>query len=448
MKQTESIPELFARGAFVCPACGRVHDAKVHDVWIGHGAIGRIPAMLDKYGCRRAFVLADENTYAAAGDAVTAAIRASGRPYSLYVMGGGRTEPDEHAVGSVLLHYDAACDLLVAVGSGVINDIGKILAAAARIPSIVVGTAPSMDGYASGTSSVIRDNLKVSVNSHCPDVVIGDLDVLCRAPARMIAAGIGDMIAKYISIAEWRIGHLVTGEYYCPAVANLVNASLGKVMSHIDGVPRRDPDAIAAVMEGMVLSGIAANYAGVSRPASGMEHYFSHVWDMRNVAFGTPADLHGIQCGIGTVDALRVWEAIRKLHPDREKAAAAVRAFDYEAWKAVLRRHLGKSADAMIENEEKEHKFDPAACEARCAAILDHWEDIGAVIDALPPSDAVASALAAIGAPTKATEIGLSPAEERAAFLMTKDVRDKYIGSRLLFDIGELDAVADALFPA
>lgn len=284
--EKQRITELLERGSFDCK-CGRHHDAKIKDVFISSGAMANIPAMLEKYGCKRLSSLPTE-THMKRHEQVIAEIKKSGLPYSLYVMGKERIEPDEHAVGSVLLHYDASCNMLVCIGSGVINDIGKMIAETAHIPSIIVGTAPSMDGYGSGTSSVIRDNLKVSVDSHCPDVVIGDLDVLCKAPMRMIQSGIGDMIAKYISICEWRISHIINNEYYCEEIAGLIIEALDKVVKNIGGVQSRDKEAISSIMEGMVLSGIAANYALVSRPVSGMEHYFSHVWDMRGVEFGTP----------------------------------------------------------------------------------------------------------------------------------------------------------------
>lgn len=445
--ENQEISGLLSRGSFNC-SCGHYHDAKIKDVFIASGAVANIPAMLAKYGCKKAFVLADENTYEAAGEQVISEIKKSGCPYSLFIMGKERIEPDERAVGSVLLHYDASCNMLVCVGSGVINDIGKIIAETAHIPSMIVGTAPSMDGYGSGTSSVIRDSLKVSVDSHCPDVVIGDLDILCRAPMRMIQSGIGDMLAKYISICEWRISRIINGEYYCDMIAELIIKALDKVVKNIGGVQSRDKEAIGAVMEGMVLSGIAANYAGISRPVSGMEHYFSHVWDMRGVEFGTPFDFHGIQCGIATIDTLRIYEEIKKIKPDREKAIAYVQKFDYEVWKKFLRANLGRSAEAMIAIESREHKYDVKAHAKRLDIIISKWDEILAVINTLPSSEEVTAMLKQAGAPTTVEEIHVTREAERNAFLITKDIRDKYVGSRLLWDLGELDNVCDKLFPA
>lgn len=107
----------------------------------------------------------------------------------------------------------------------------------------------------------------------------------------------------------------------------------------------------------------------------------------------------------------------------------------------------GKSADAMIANEAKEHKYDKAAHAVRLENIISHWDELLAIINTLPSSDAMEALLKAAGAPTTVEEIGVSRTDERNAFLMTKDIRDKYIGSRLLWDLGELDEVADNVFP-
>ena len=440
------IADLIARGEFKC-ACGKVHRPKIKKAVIGDGAIRELPASVKYLGGTRAFVIDDPNTHRAAGELVIKTLSDANIPYTLFTFGEGHPEPDEKSVGSVMLHYDSRTDVIIGVGSGVVNDIGKIIADIAHAPYIIVGTAPSMDGYASGTSSVIRNGLKVSVNSHCPDIVIGDLDVLSKAPLHMIQSGLGDMIAKYISIVEWKISKIINGEYFCKETADLIMAALDKCVKNAAGIARREKEAVRAVMEGMVLSGVAANYAEVSRPVSGMEHYFSHVWDMRMVEFGTPADLHGIQCGIGTIDCVKVYEMIKTLKPNREKALAHAANFDYSAWSDELRRALGKGAEQMIKNEQKEKKYDKDLHAARLDIIIAHWDEILAVINELPSLSELTALFDKSGEPKTVEEIGLTRADEHMAFPITKDIRDKYIGSRLLWDIGELDRVNDTLFP-
>jgi glycerol-1-phosphate dehydrogenase [NAD(P)+] len=139
------------------------------------------------------------------------------------------------------------------------------------------------------------------------------------------------MLAKYISICEWRIAHIITGEYYCEAVAAMVRQALDACMRNADGLLRREPEAVEAVFRGLVIGGAAMYFAGVSRPASGVEHYFSHLMDMRALEFGLPARLHGIQCAAGTLRALELYEQVKTVTPDHAQALAHARAFDYDA---------------------------------------------------------------------------------------------------------------------
>ena len=255
-------------------SCGKVHDVAIDEVVVGKGVIARLPEFVEKYGAKKPFVLADKNTYAAAGEAVIGILKDKGIAYASYVFQADALEPNEEAVGSAVMHFDASCDLIIGVGSGVINDIGKILSNVTGRKYIIVGTAPSMDGYASATSSMSMDGLKVSLNSRCADVIIGDIDILKQAPVHMLKAGLGDMLAKYVSIAEWRIANIITGEYYCERVAQLIRRALKKCVDNAEGLLKRDEAAVEAVFEGLVIGGVAMAYAGVSRPASGVEHYF------------------------------------------------------------------------------------------------------------------------------------------------------------------------------
>lgn len=427
-------------------SCGKEHDVAIDDVVIGKGVIQRLPEFVEKYRARKPFLLADRNTYKAAGDAVAHILRGSGIPFSVYVFPQDALEPNEEAVGSAFMHFDNSCDLIVGIGSGVINDIGKILSNVSGRKYIIVGTAPSMDGYASATSSMSMDGLKISLNSRCADVIIGDIDILKDAPEHMLKSGLGDMLAKYVSIAEWRIGNLVTGEYYCESVAQLIRSALKKCVDNAQGLLKREDAAVQAVFEGLVIGGVAMAYAGVSRPASGVEHYFSHVWDMRGLEFGTRVDLHGIQCAMATMKAVELYEALKSMVPNKEKAFAAVEAFDYGAWSSQLRSFLGKSGETMIAQEQKERKYDKATHPARFQKIADHWDTILRILEEeLPSADELSKIMDTIGISRDLNAIGVDAQCAKLTFRATKDIRDKYVLSRLAWDLGILDELAEKL---
>ncbi len=431
--------EMMNRLNGVACTCGKVHRFSA-EVLTGKGVIAQLPACIQKCGGTRPFLLSDKNTYSAGGAPVCAVLNSAGIEYSSYCFPDAAPEPDEKSVGSAAMHFDSRCDIIVGIGSGVINDIGKLLSSLTGLPYIIVATAPSMDGYASATSSMTRSGLKISLPTRGAEVIIGDTQVLCQAPLHMLKAGLGDMLAKYVSICEWRLSHIITGEYYCEEIASLIRSALQRCVSNAQGLLDRDEAAVEAVFEGLVIGGVAMNYAGLSRPASGVEHYISHVLDMRAAAFGTPADLHGIQCAVGTLIAVKLYEQLAALAPDREHALRNAAQFDYDQWAKQLRTLLGKGADSMIELERHEQKYSPTLHAKRLEIIIAHWNDILQIIrQELPSSAALEALLDTLGAPKTLSDIGTDSSMLTDIFHATRDIRDKYVLSRLAWDLGVME---------
>ena len=405
-------------------------------------AILKLPTYIHGFNCNKAFLLADINTFTAAGEKVCAVLESSGIAYNKYVFPTGDIEPDEAAVGSAVMNFDKTCDLIIGIGSGVINDIGKILANVTGLPYFIVATAPSMDGYASASSSMTVAGLKKSLNSKSADLIIGDIDILCQAPVKMMLAGLGDMIAKYVSICSWRISNLVTGEDYCEEIAGLVREALKKCVDNSAGLLCRDEEAVKAIFEGLILCGAAMKIANTSRPASGVEHYISHIWDMRGVEFGTPTDFHGVQCALGTLIAVKLYEKTLTFIPDEKKALEYAKAFDYHSWCEELRGFLGKGAESMIDSEKKEGKYDLEKHEKRLLNIICNWDNIKRIVEEeLPAYEDLKKLFVRLGLPVQMEEIGLDEAILPMTVKATKDIRDKYVLSRLLWDLGVIDEI-------
>ena len=440
-----SLEELVRPGGYVC-ACGRTHRCELKYLKIEAGAIAKLPEMLEVIGSRKPFVLCDENTWEAAGKQVDSLLRAAGIEHTIYILPMSHPKPGEWETGSVVMHFDPSCDLILAVGSGVLNDIGKVVSHATGVANAVVGTAPSMDGYASNSSSMEVNKVKTSLYNHAPCGILLDTEIMARAPMRMLQAGFGDMIAKYVAICEWRISHLVTGEYYCEEIAGLMRKALRKIMDAASGIPSRDVKAIGSVAEGLVLAGIAMAYANISRPASGLEHYFSHMWEMMALERDKPYDLHGIQVGVGTLLTLTLLERLKGFTPDRARAEAFISAFDREAWEKDVRRIFGKTADEILKIEEKAQKNDPGRHRDRLEKTLAHWDEIQKIMnEELPDRQLIADKMKEIGAPMTPADLGISLQDTLDAFTGSRDVRDKYLTSSLIWDIGEMDAFREIL---
>ncbi len=429
-----------------CP-CGKAHEPMSCSVTVGKGVLAQLPEIVKRFGAKKPFVFFDVNTYKAAGRTVCKILRAAEMEHASYCFEDAHLEPDEKAVGSVFMHFDVSCDIIIGVGSGVINDIGKIVSVSTNKKYIIVATAPSMDGYASNSSSMIRGGLKTSLFTKYADAVVGDIDVLKNAPLDMLKAGIGDMLAKYISIGEWKIGRIVLGEYYCERVAQLVKSGLKHCVENASGLIDRNDEAVEAVFRGLVEVGFAMSYAGVTRPASGVDHYFSHIWDMRGVEFGTPVSLHGLQCGVGTLYSAKVYDKIRTVVPNKEKALAHFLTYNIEENWSKLHRLVGRGAEGMIAAEARDKKYDQEKHSARLENIINHWDEIVDIINTeIPTADYIEGLLDLVGAPKSCEDFGISGDNLSEVFAATKDVKFKYVASHLCFDLGILKELGNDIF--
>lgn len=436
-----TLSDLIRHGGFDCPDCHCKHHIDLRNLLLARGAIDHLPEVIRQAGGTRVFLIADPNTWDAAGKDAAALLANAGIPVNACVLPHSRPAPNEHTLGDAAMHIHPADDILLGVGGGVINDTAKLMAHISGHPYVYLPTAPSMDGFASATASMDCRGLKRSLPSAAAVAVIADTDILAAAPTELIRAGIGDMIAKIISLAEWQLGHIITGEYYCPTIAAMVENSLTQVMDCAGSAVGGDPDAVGTLTEGLILTGLAMRCAGVSRPASGCEHYISHIRDMRALAYGTPADLHGIQCGVAVLPVLSLYAAMRTIVPDRAKALAHAREFCYEEHAAAMRHFIGEGADAMVELESREGKYDTDKHAARLEIILSHWEEILSVIAALPDAEDLAKFYRGIGFPDSPAAIGMGTDEVQASLRFAGDIRDKYVLPRLLWDLGEADRI-------
>lgn len=433
-----SLEELISQEGFDC-GCGRRHKVGLKQVLVNDHAMDGLPESLAMIGVKKPFIISDVNTRAAAWHLVEPVLVRSGIPFHEFVFTQKHIEPDEQALGSLVMAVDPSCDGVVALGSGVLNDLAKVFAHALKVPSLVIATAPSMDGYASDNASMIRGRVKVSLYNACPQAIIADTRVLCAAPFRMLQAGFGDMLAKYLSICEWRLANLVIGEYYCENIAGLVRASVKRIVDSLEGLKRREETAVKNVTEGLILSGIAMAFAGVSRPASGLEHYFSHLWEMMSIDRGLPAELHGIQVGIGTLLSLKIWDQVRLIRPDRQKAELFMQSFDESAWENMVRRIFGAAADNVLAAARKEGRNNPGEHAKRLAVTVEKWQEILAIADEeLPPYEEIEKMMAYLDMPLRPIDIGFSWQDTVDAFHGAREIRLKYLTSSLLWDLGLL----------
>jgi glycerol-1-phosphate dehydrogenase [NAD(P)+] len=296
--------------SFQC-SCGRTHEVDIKKIVIGSNKTPELVDIVKSYG-GKAFLCADNNTYDISGKNIEEALKQAGVTVKTYVFRPehGNLVPNEQTLGRLLIEMDEDTKVIVAVGSGTINDLSRELCWKTHIPYIIAGTAPSMDGYASVVSPIIIDHFKVSLEAGYADAIILDSEVLKTAPDIMIQAGFGDVLGKYNALTDWVLARELKGEYYCDTCVQLVKNALHKCVDNVDAIAARDSTALSYLAQGLVLSGLAIGLVGNSRPASGAEHHFSHYWEMDALKKDLPHPLHGNCVGVGTVLTAYIYQML------------------------------------------------------------------------------------------------------------------------------------------
>ncbi len=434
--------------------CGRHHHMAIDHLAIGKGAIQKLPEFLadQKRGDGqpltkedKIYVVADIHTWPVAGEFVYQMVKNAGYPVEYYIFPHEEMHTNEIFIGELDEAMPKDVVLPLAVGSGTINDLTRMVSFQRKIPYYIIGTAPSMDGFATDVAPATIKGLKCSLPAHCASGIIGDTDFLSTAPAKMVAAGIGDIIAKYIAINDWRLSYIINGEYYCEEVAELMLKSTDKVANSVDGLVSGDPNAYQYLMECLVLIGIAMGYVNNSRPGSGAEHSMGHVLEMKCALKGLYGELHGTSVGMATCVMVEMYKKFLTLDIDYDKARKHAEAFSYDEWAKEIRRVFGTSADSIFKVYEKAKQSDPDVVKRRIDMIEKNEKEIRSIIEeTVRKAEKAPEYIGAMhGMITPKDYKVFSKDEFRDILTYTKEQRDRYAGLQFFYDLGVLDELVD-----
>lgn len=270
------------------------------------GALAEVAPYMRGRGWSGAVLIVDRFTLSAAGGKLRGLLEDGGVGCSVCVLPEdalGQVLADERAIVHTLLHIpsDAAGLALVAVGAGTIHDVARFAAATRGVPFISVPTAASVDGFTSLGAPLIIQGFKRTVDAVAPVALFADTGVLTAAPRRLTAAGFGDMLAKYTSLADWRFSHLIGGEPYDAELAAETAAALRDCVERADEIAALSEGGIRTLLDSLIRSGLVMRKLGTSHPASGGEHHLSHYWEMRHLSAGKRQELHGRKTGLAAV---------------------------------------------------------------------------------------------------------------------------------------------------
>jgi glycerol-1-phosphate dehydrogenase [NAD(P)+] len=426
--------------SFACE-CGKRHDIPVRDMLYQPGAATRVPAVLAVHiSGRRAAIVADARTWDICGATVQSTLRQAGwacphlivkdQPHS----GPRCDDTTVAALKSDLASLSPRPDILIAVGSGTINDLTKWSAFELGLPYTVVATAASMNGYSAANVAPTVKGVKVLVRAAAPIAVFAEPEVIENAPSEMTAAGFGDAIAKCMSGADWLMNNFLFGEHYCPMCSRIVESLERFYLEHPDDVKLRKPAAIEALFRGLFWSGVAMTMIGTSAPASGGEHLLSHTLDMMAGQDGLPHDLHGRQVGLGTIFSAALYEKL--LAADRIAPVTLPADIDSAFWRLPV-------LQAAVREQWQAKQGDLGKI-GNTLSTPSRWRDLRTLISpVVRPPAAVKAWLTSAGAASTLSDIGCSRDRLRAALLHMHQIRKRCTVVDLAWVAGLMPAVTD-----
>lgn len=418
---------------------------------IGIDILDRVPQMfVEQFPAKRALIVADENTWRAAGEAVYGYLQSAGveceEPFIF-------TDPHLHAEWRFIEMLDerlAKSDAIpVSVGSGTINDLCKLCSYHQSRPYMCVATAASVDGYSSFGASITYKNMKQTFTCPAPKAILADVGVMAKAPKEMTAAGYADLAAKIPAGAEWIVADFVGSEPIHDAAWHISQDGLKAALSDPEGVAALKPEAIAPFVEGLMLSGFAMQAARSSRPASCTDHLFSHLWNMRNHTYQGVTPSHGFQVSVGTLMMCAMFDQMYKSDFTQLDVDAAV-----AAWKSADQvRHEAEElfageAFAELGVTEIMAKYDDKdEVRRQLNLVKANWPDLKAKLQAQCYTfDQMYRSLAIVGAPVKPEDVGISKAQMKSDVPFVRHIRRRYNMMDLGLRAGLLDTWVDGVF--
>ena len=402
--------------------CGKTHTCDIDYVYIEKGAISHLKEICESYN--NILIVADENTFGAAGEKTVSALQVK-QIKKVIFTGEKVLVPDEKAIATVTESLDGT-DLIVGIGSGVIQDLCKYVSYFNNIPYMIVATAPSMDGYASDGAAMITGGMKVTYKAGLPRAIIADTEVLCNAPIEMLKAGYGDIIGKFSALNDWKLSCCINNEYFCDYIYNLTDEQIDRTLRLASGILERNEESIKTLMEALVIIGIMMSFAGSSRPASGSEHHLSHFFEITGIIDNTEYFPHGIDVAYSTLITTQIREEIlSKKFPSKL----------YRSTREELEQNIEKiykqSAKGCLELQDKvgNYKAD------RLNIYLEKEQEIKAILDEVPSYEDIFDMLDLVGLNINEFYTLYGKKKINDAVLYAKDLKDRYTILWLNYDL-------------
>lgn len=428
--------------------CAYDHNMPDMDIYIKSGLIDHCADCIRESGLgSNVLLIADNTTYAVAGERVEKNLKKAGLDCRVCILSGEHVEPTPEMADYIVAQIDSSTDFLLSVGSGVVTDLTRRSAFLANRPFAAFGTAASMDGYTSITSSMMINKMKISMYGNSARLLMFDPAILVTAPPLMQASGVGDMLAKYGVLVDWKLGSVVTGEAFCPLCEELLLMGLKTCSDHIEDIIARTEAGMEALIEALVYAGLTVLIVKNTRPVASVEHNMAHYWDMMYVAYGGDSvPSHGICVGIGFIYCLLFHDMFKNadmMKIDKKKIKDG--RMTKQQKKDCLFDCYPPGAGEEIIQANDDWYIDWPENEKRVDALIGYHRQYVKDSEILPDYRKMVTYFERFGAPTSTTKAGISRDRLKNALLCTKDFRKRYSIAQALSELGLLEECAEKM---
>ncbi len=401
------------------------------------------------FGDCTAMIVADDLTYAAAGRDVEKSLRRGDIACEESFLFGAEVTAEHSFVETLQAVLGATRAVPIAVGSGSINDLTKLAAHRLGRPYMVVATAASMDGYTAYGASITHCGSKQTFDCPAPRAVLADLDVIALAPQGMNASGYADLLAKGLAGADWILAEAASAEPIDPAVWATVQEFLPSWVEQPGAIARAEEQSLRRLLVGLMMSGFAMQAARSSRPASGAEHQFSHLWDMQHHTHKGIAPSHGFKVGIGVLASLGFYNVLLRRDLDRFEIDTAVAA--WPSWEQIdvrINALFGSGELARKAREETLAKLPtPDTLRQQLARLRDGWPTLRERLSRqLAPFQNSRAMLRDAGCPCEPEQIGISRERLRLSYEEAFYIRRRFTVLDLAMRLGVFRSALEELF--
>jgi glycerol-1-phosphate dehydrogenase [NAD(P)+] len=432
-------------------ALPRVSQTQI--VLLDHGARHQTASVFESlFGSAPAMIVADANTFAAAGSDVLRSFSEIGHACSdPLVFDDVRLHAESGRVQTIETALRKRNAIAVAVGSGTINDLTKLASHLVGRPYSVVTTAASMDGYAAFGASITHCGSKQTFPCAAPSGILADLEVIEAAPLGMNASGYADLLAKTAAGADWIVADALGVDPMNATSWQMIHNQLDSWLEDPDGIRRGSSKAIRRLTVGLIMSGFAMQHAGTSRPASGAEHQFSHLWDMQRPTDQLDPPSHGFQVGVGTLASAALYEQL--LPQDLTKLDVEVLSANWPGISTVeehIRRGFENPAirEKALEETRAKH-VSPIQLRDQLTRLGTVWPELSIRLKShLMARAEILDRLTAAGCPTKPQQIGIPPEQLRRSHFLAYHIRRRFTILDLLVRTGLMHSTLRASTPS